>query len=430
MSTSSLHISNAWHPSSGGVRTFYLALLEQAERLGREMTLVVPGERDAEERLGVTTRIHTVRAPRMPMFDRRYRALLPHRFVLPVQTRIWRILARHQPSIVDVSDKYSLCHLAGLIKRRPGPRPTLIGFSQERMDDSLEAQLGGSSARALARWYIPSVYLRQFDAHIANSAYTAQELTDAVDAGGPARPLLWRLRDRIHVAPLGVDAAGFAPALRSDARRRELLARFGAPHTARLVVFAGRLSPEKHAGALIPAIRLAADRGVDVRLVIAGDGPLLTAMARDAGLRAPGRVLFVGHVNGRDNLGELLASADVFLHPNPREPFGIGPLEAMACGTPVVVPGSGGVLTYASAETAWLTAPGPQGLADGLAACLARPEEARARAAAARRRVNDFAWPAAADRYFEAYDRLDVLRRTTWAPDTSHGSTARPLTIS
>ena len=216
MSTSSLHISNAWHPSSGGVRTFYLALLEQAERVGREMTLVVPGDRDAEERLGATTRIHTVRAPRMPLFDRRYRALLPHRFVLPVKTRIWRILARHQPSIVDVSDKYSLCHLAGLIKRRPGPRPTLIGFSQERMDDSLEAQLGGSSARALARWYIPSVYLRQFDAHIANSAYTAQELTDAVDAGGPGRPLLWRLRDRIHVAPLGVDAAGFSPSLRSD----------------------------------------------------------------------------------------------------------------------------------------------------------------------------------------------------------------------
>jgi alpha-1,6-mannosyltransferase len=366
----------------------------------------------------------------MPMFDRRYRALLPHRFLFPVETRIWRLLDRHRPAVVEVSDKYSLCHLAGLIKRRPGPRPTLIGFSQERMDDSLEAQLGLSAARRLARWYMPSVYLRQFDAHLANSAYTAAELIDAASSGGPARPLLWRLRDRIHVAPLGVDAAGFSPSLRSEGTRRALLARFGAPDTARVVVFAGRLSPEKHAADLIPAIRLAAERGLDVRLVIAGDGPMLTSLAQEAGRQAPGRVLFVGHVNGRRHLGELLASADVFLHPNPREPFGIGPLEAMACGTPVVLPRSGGVLTYASAATAWLCTPGPHGLADGLSACLARPEEAVARAAAARLRVDDYGWPAVAHRYFDAYDRIDVMRRTMWAADASQGSTVRPLTIS
>ena len=58
-----------------------------------------------------------------------------------------------------------------------------------------------------------------------------------------------------------------------------------------------------------------------------------------------GRVWLCGNLD-RETLATFYASADVFVHPNPREPFGIGPLEAMSSGVPVVMPAAGGVLEY------------------------------------------------------------------------------------
>jgi alpha-1,6-mannosyltransferase len=407
-----LHLTNAWHASSGGVRTFYTALLAHAEQWQRPMTLVVPGERDELVEQGKSTAIYTVAAPLMPALDRRYRIVLPHRYVLRRHGYIWQLIDAHRPDVIEISDKYTLCHLAGLIKRRRGPRPTVVGLSQERMDDTLHAQFGRRRwARTFARWYMPSVYLRQFDAHLANSAYTARELHAAATSGGPDAPLLWRLRDRIHVLPLGVDAVTFTPSHRSDALRDSLLTRMGGTTTSVLVVFAGRLSPEKHVDDLLPAVHAAVRRGVDVRLVIAGDGPARDEIEHAAAAFLRGRCLVLGHLGSRRELAQLLASADVFLHPNPQEPFGIGPLEAMASGTPVVLPRAGGVLSYACDDTAWLAAPGAVGLGEALYDLVARPEDAQRRSQAAVQRARSLTWQAAAERYFEAYDTIDAARR-------------------
>ncbi len=65
----------------------------------------------------------------------------------------------------------------------------------------------------------------------------------------------------------------------------------------------------------------------------------------------------LGQINDTETLANLFANCDAFVHPNPREPFGITPLEAMASGLPVVAPNSGGVLSYANSENAWLSEP-------------------------------------------------------------------------
>lgn len=47
-----LHVTNAFHPASGGIRTFYQAMLAAAERDGRPMRLVVPAETTWIETVG------------------------------------------------------------------------------------------------------------------------------------------------------------------------------------------------------------------------------------------------------------------------------------------------------------------------------------------------------------------------------------------
>ncbi|MCC7043065.1 MAG: glycosyltransferase [Acidobacteria bacterium] len=413
-----LHITSAWHAHSGGARTFYTALLDAAEAHGREMALVVPGDGDGLQQAGVSTRIYTVAAPPSPLFDRRYRVVLPHRIAPTSRTWLWRIIRAEAPDVIEVADKLTLCHVAGLVKRHAGPRPTVIGFSHERFDDAVQAHLGGGvPARALARSYVRAVYLRQFDAHIANSEYTADELRVAAASGGPAAWRHWRMRDRIVAVPLGADVETFGPGRRSDGARQSLLTRLGGDATSKVVLFAGRLSAEKAVDLLLPAVRLAVDRGCDVRLVVAGDGPMREQLARDAREFLPGRCLFLGHVGGREELAALVASVDAFVHTNPREPFGIGPLEALVSGVPVVLPRSGGVLSYATDETAWLVRPDAVGLADGLVECLTRADEAKRRSAHAVAMAPAWSWAGAATRYFDTVAALDLRRRTEWAPE-------------
>ena len=128
-------------------------------------------------------------------------------------------------------------------------------------------------------------------------------------------------------------------------------------------------------------------------------------LVADAARRAPGRVL-------RDRrrsriaaqLARLYASADVFVHPNPREPFGIAPLEAMASRVPVVLPNAGGVLSYATTKNAWLAAPDGASFALAVRRRPCAPDPARVAAAAETARAHD--WSLVASRFFKLYDAL------------------------
>jgi len=395
MSVTTLHITNAWHPSSGGVRTFYAALLDAANDEGRRLILVVPSHRSSMEPVGRFGRIHFIAAPAAPAFDSRYRLLYPHTYLPPFAGALRQVLMEERPDVVEICDKYTLPYLAMVLRKgylRGVPRPALVGLTAERFDDNMAAYLNESrGAQRFTQWYLRQIYGPPFDLHLANSEYTASELRAA-------------LHDRpagfIRVCPPGVGAEDFSPRLRSESLRLSLLRSMGGSASSTLLLYAGRLSPEKNLPLLTDTLAHLTERGGDFRLAVAGDGPD-TAWLRDRATGPlAGRILLCGS-QPRQALAALYASADVFVHPNPREPFGIAPLEAMASGIPVVVPSAGGVLTYAHPGNAWLAAPEPAAFAAAIrSATRGNPR----RIAAALTTVRDFSWDRAARRHFEAYD--------------------------
>jgi alpha-1,6-mannosyltransferase len=398
MPIKTLHITNAYHSASGGIRAFYRAMLEAANRRGRSARLVVPGERSEVEEVGGCGRIYHVAARRAFMFDKRYRLLMPATYLPPFHGELWRILRDERPDLIEVSDKYSAHWLAGLLRRgwiSDLKRPPLVGMSCERMDDNVEAFLGRSRAgRLWSRFYMGYCYIPFFDYHIANSGYTAAELRGAMRA---------RHERPVYVRPMGVDVDDFATARRSEQGRRNLVAETGGDERTKLLLYAGRLSPEKNLPLLIEMIgRLEGD----FRLVVAGDGPLAGWLENEAKVRAPGRVRLLGHIGDRAKLLELYADCDVFIHPNPREPFGIAPLEAMAAGLPLVAPNAGGVLSYADETNAWLAEPNGESFAAAARAVINDPATRKDKLARARWTARQYQWRVVTDSFFQLYDEL------------------------
>jgi glycosyltransferase involved in cell wall biosynthesis len=192
---------------------------------------------------------------------------------------------------------------------------------------------------------------------------------------------------RIRVVPNHVDVDLFAPA-QAASRDKGLL------------LFVGRLSPEKN----LPLLIEAAARLPGARLQIVGDGAersRLAALADTRGVRAE----FTGTIDNA-RLPVLMNRAEVFVLPSRYEGHPKALLEAMACGVPVVgtdVPGIRDVVRHG--ETGWLCPEDAGGLAQGLRTLLDDgPLRARLAAGARADVVRSYSLQAVTRR------ELDVLR--------------------
>ncbi|MFH8342128.1 glycosyltransferase [Streptomyces sp. AM6-12] len=199
--------------------------------------------------------------------------------------------------------------------------------------------------------------------------------------------------DRFSVVPCGVDPDQFAPlpGARPAGARRRLLA-------------VGRLVPRKGFDRAIRALA-----GVpDAELVIAG-GPEAELLAGDPEARrlralageygVADRVTLLGGVS-RTRMPRLMAGADLVLSLPRYEPFGIVPLEAMACATPVLATAVGGQLdTVVDGGTGVLVpADDDYDLGAVVRSLLADPERLERYGAAGRRRVlSHYTWDRVAD---------------------------------
>jgi glycosyltransferase involved in cell wall biosynthesis len=279
---------------------------------------------------------------------------------------------RARPAGTPVIHTY---HALGVVKRRHlGP---LDPSPAERLD--IEASIARNADRIVAT--------------------CREEVRELRGIGGYPR--------RVDVVPCGVDLERFTP----DGRREN-------PQRQQRIVSVGRLVARKgFDDAILALVDLP-----DVELVIAG-GPPHAELSRDREAR---RLCDVAHQAGvadrvslrgavpRNDMPALLRSADVVVCAPWYEPFGIVPLEAMACGVPVVASAVGGMLdTVVDGVTGMHVPPrDPATLAMALRRLLDDTALCRRMGANGHlRAVREYGWQTVATRTLDAYLRARVRVR-------------------
>jgi glycosyltransferase involved in cell wall biosynthesis len=216
---------------------------------------------------------------------------------------------------------------------------------------------------------------------------------------------------RISVVPCGVDVSLFQPAggdLPVEERGR-----------AARVLTASRLVRRKGVGTTIAALAALVAEGRDVELVVVGgagtagadlaDDPeyqRLDALARSLGVRD--HVTFRGQL-AQHEMPAVYRSADVVVCAPWYEPFGIVPLEAMACGRPVVASSVGGLIDTVVEDATGLHVPprDEAAVAAAVGGLLDDPERREAYGRAGRRRAETrYTWQKVAADSERVYDRL------------------------
>ncbi|MBO4260319.1 glycosyltransferase [Streptomyces griseorubiginosus] len=286
-----LHITQ---PVDGGVARVVTDLTRAQLAAGLHVSVACPASRLADELRALGADVHPWRAARSP----------GPTLVREVR-RLVRVLAKARPDLVHAHS--AKAGLAGRLAVR-GRVPTV--FQPHAW--SFEAVDGGMAALAL-RW-------ERWGARWASRVVCVSEAERATGARAG-------IAARWAVVPNGIDPGRFHPAA-VDTVRAALLPDVDA--AAPLVVCVGRLCRQKGQDVLLDAWYAVQDRVPEARLVLVGDGPDHDELRS----RAPGSVVFAGAV---PDAAPWYQAADLVVLPSRWEGMALAPLEAMACGRPVVL---------------------------------------------------------------------------------------------
>lgn len=245
--------------------------------------------------------------------------------------------------------------------------------------------------RLLLNWLIPRA--AHHAAHVlTGSEATRRDLLECYDLPP----------DHVTVTPYAADPR-FRP--EHPARAREAVRRrLGVPSP--YILSVGVLQPRKNLPRLVRAYARIAGR-VPHRLVLVGKEGWANAELRAAAAALPvdREVVFTGYVADAD-LPALYAGADVFAYPSLYEGFGLPPLEAMACGAPVLA-GNTSSLPEVVGDAGLLVDPtSDRALVEGLERLLTDPAERDRLRAAGPQRAAEFSWERTARETLAVYHRI------------------------
>ena len=229
------------------------------------------------------------------------------------------------PSLIEVGDPFQFAWAALRVKRSQGI--PIVAYYHSDISTILQRRFGAFAGQAAVR-YLKSVY-QEFDLVLAPSRGTAQFLRE-------------KGIDSVLHQPLGVDTNVFHPRHRQADLRQQL----GLAPDTRLLVYAGRFTPEKKLAHLFDAVRAL---GAPYHLLLIGNGtpPPVSPQISHLPFQRCGQTL-----------SGLIGGCDLLVHPGDQETFGLVVLEAMASGVPVLGVASGGVAELVNPHNGMLVAPG------------------------------------------------------------------------
>jgi alpha-1,6-mannosyltransferase len=377
-----LDITEFYGDTTGGVRTYLReksAYVESHPDLRH--TLVLPGAADAiTSSDGV--RIYRLRGPLVPTQEQ-------YRFMLATRSDR-RIMVHERPDVIEVGS--------------PGFVPWIVRLAARGLDIPVVAFYHSNFPRLFSPWPERSGLLRRaahnaawryarlIDRHFAHTIVCSRFVGDDLRRAGI---------DRISQVPLGVDLARYHPALR--AQRDDVRKRHGLPDGP-IAGFVGRFGKEKELDVLVAAWPQV-HRKTGALLVLVGDGPQRPRLEAQA--KGATWLRFLPFMRDRDALASLLAAFDIVIAPGSSETFGLAPLEAMACGTPVLSADRGGMAEQIEAAGAGERfASGQSGsLAESAIRLLESDLVAHGRRGRAHAEANND-WNSVFDRIFAVYERV------------------------
>ncbi len=363
-------------PTSGGVRRYLLSKHEWLARHSQlRHTLFVPGPENRGE-------IGDIVEFKSPHLRAGYRC--PWRLG-DLRSRLIEL----KPDLIEAGDPYVMGWQAAVVANRLGI-PS-VAFCHSDIINVVQNRFG-RLASSVTSAYLRLLYER-FDKVLAPSQVVANHLTEAGI-------------HHVHLQPLGVDAEIFTP----DRREPRLRERLGLRPETRLLVFAGRLAPEKNLGDLYAMAEIL---GEPYHLVVIG-GEVASRLAP--------RVSMLPYEREPQAIAQLLGGCDAFVHAGRQETFGLVALEAMACGLPVVAYQAGGLAELIDNSVGALAPPtGPSALAHAVRDLFDR-DQATMRACARARVLERHSWDAAFRQLTRTYARM--LHRSSLMAEDAALSTA------
>jgi len=375
-------------------------LVDGLARRGHRLTIIRPRQRHESPRFSVTQRVscRQVRLPGVPIPG--YSQL---RLGLPAGRRMRQLWSLNRPDLVHVATEGPLGASAITTARKFGI-PVTSSFHTNFDQYTRDYRIG---------WLKPIVaaWLRHVHNRTLRTFVPTRTLLDRLGTEGYAN---------LRLLSRGVDTTLFNPARREESLRASWGVAPGDP----VVLHVGRMAAEKNYPLLFrafDAIKAVAPRA---RLVLVGDGPMLSAYQR----QRPD-VVFTGFYTGL-NLARHYASGDLYLHASTTETFGNVITEALASGLAVsafdyaaahefIRHGENGLVAPVGDETAFFA---------NAVRPVTEPALRLRLAAAAPAAVGNRSWDAIVDRF--AADLTEAIAEHHTTSGKPHAAIGNPKVVS
>jgi glycosyltransferase involved in cell wall biosynthesis len=290
-------VTETYPPDINGVAHTLSKIVDGLQRNGHVLWLIRP-KHQASDTATRTDRYQEILVKGLPIpFYKQLRMGLPAKREL---TRLW---SRQRPDIVHIATEgplgWSALQVAKKLKL-----PVSTDFRTNFHAYSQHYGIGWLSGAIMA-------YLKKFHNAAQATMVPTSQLQGELDKVG---------FKHLSVVPRGVDTDVFSPEHRNDALRTS----WGADSATRVLLYVGRLAPEKNLKLVIQTYNNLKRSHPDIKLVLVGDGPMRAGLEKDNP-----EVIFAGFQTG-PSLAQHYASADIFLFASQTETFGNVTLEAMA----------------------------------------------------------------------------------------------------